>query len=217
MTKTAKDRAMNNTCAHYEWGGGFVVAPMLQAKFGEACSIQEYAFLFGLAALVRPERILEIGTSEGLGSISLALGGSMGGAPCEVVTIDKKEVNLEENLKLFPEISMQIKCIQGDSHEVLRELHRNCEKFDLCFLDGGHDYQTVSTDWQFAKRLSDKWLFHDSVAQPGVARLLKEIRDVKEYQIFDMLYPPGHQLDEPTGEMYQTLTSPGFCLVQIHP
>ena len=197
------------------WGDGFFLKNMSQAMFGEACSIEEYAFLFGLAALLRPKRILEIGTSQGLGAISMALGASMTGNLCEIVTIDKKPGDHRENLRLFPEIAPMVKYMQGASHEVLQILEAENERFDLCFLDGGHDYQTVSDDWRYAKSMSDKWLFHDSVAQPGVAQLLEQLRSSSAYQFFDLKYSPGHQLDDPTGEWYQALTSPGFCLVQL--
>ncbi len=209
--------AVLNTNMPSGWGSGFAVLPFSRAKFGEACSIEEYAFLFGFAALLRPKRILEIGTSKGLGAISIGLGVSMSGTACEVVTIDRNEADFHENLKLFPDISIHINNIQGDSQEVLHKLQIKDEKFDLCFLDGGHDYQTVCTDWQYAKNLASQWLFHDSVTEPGVAMLLDQIRASSEYQIFDLQYPPGHQLDEPTEEWYQTLKAPGFCLIQSYP
>lgn len=208
---------MNNPKKPSGWGAGFPLEAMLQVTFGEACSIEDYAFLFGLSALLRPRRILEIGTSQGLGAISIALGASMTGTACEVVTIDKKKNTCHENLKLFPGLSKLVKHIHGDSHEVLQDLRVNNQRFDLCFLDGGHDYQTVSKDWHYAQCLSEKWLFHDSAAQPGVAKLLKQIRSTTAYQVFDLSYPPGHQLDDPTGEWYQTLKAPGFCLVQTVP
>ena len=61
------------------WGDGFPLEPMLHAVFGEACSLEEYAFLFGISALMRPMKVLEIGTSQGLGAIAIALGVSMTG------------------------------------------------------------------------------------------------------------------------------------------
>jgi hypothetical protein len=133
------------------------------------------------------------------------------------VTIDYKNNFHHENLNLFPGLSKLVKYIQGDSHEVLQNMRANNRQFDLCFLDGGHDYQTVSRDWHYAKNLSNKWLFHDSSAQLGVAQLLKQIRSTELYQVFDLSYPPGHQLDDLTGEWYQTLKHPGFSLVQKLP
>lgn len=196
------------------WGNGFPVALFSEMTFGESSSIEEYAFLFGLTALLRANRILEVGTSQGLGAISMALGAAMTGNVCEIVTVDRSEWRYRENLNRFPEIAGMIKFVQGDSNVVLESLLREKRDFDLCLIDGGHDYNTVASDWNCCRKLSKMWVFHDSSSRPGVSQLLSEIRGASEYQLMELDYPPGHQFDDPTGEWFEALTSPGFCLVK---
>ncbi len=196
------------------WGNGFPVALFAEMTFGESSSIEEYAFLFGLTALLRPNRILEVGTSQGLGAISMALGATMTGNACEIVTIDRSESRYRENLNRFPEIAGMIQFVHGDSNIALESLLKNERNFDLCLIDGGHDYSTVVSDWYYCRKLSSMCVFHDSSSQPGVSQLLSELRGVSEYQLMELDYPPGHQFDDPTGEWFEALTSPGFCLVK---
>ncbi len=199
------------------WSNGFPLAPMLDAEYGESCALEEYAFLFGFAALVRPAKVLEIGTSCGLGAISIALGAMVTGHTCMVTTIDRQDKDIQKNMRLFPDVIGSILPIVGESVEVLKRMQAANEKYDLCFVDGGHDYESVSMDWNFARTLADRWILHDSVTQPGVRKLLERIREDKNYQVFDLIYPPGYQLDEPTGEWYRTLAAPGFSLIQPKP
>ena len=58
---------------------------------------------------------------------------------------------LRENLnsiksvsKLLKKYSSNIKLIAGDTNKVLKEI--NLQKIDFVFLDGGHSYQTVTSD-----------------------------------------------------------------------
>jgi len=83
------------------WGDGFIPELWSKTVYGEACSIEEYAFLFGITALLRPNKILEIGTSMGLGSISMVLGAQLTGSRCRVVTIDKTKMEFEKNLNIL--------------------------------------------------------------------------------------------------------------------
>ena len=50
----------------------------------------------------------------------------------------------------------RIKLLIGNSKEVLPQLVRSNKKFDLIFIDGGHDYDVVKSDLNNALKMSDK-------------------------------------------------------------
>lgn len=93
-----------------------------------------YPFLTELALALEPEVSVELGTALGKGAYSIAQGLTNG----KVYTIDNNpSIFLEEfyHSKMFR--------ITGDT--------RTCElisKIDLLFIDGHHDFETVSTDYK---------------------------------------------------------------------
>jgi len=204
-----------NTCdLTKNWGAGFLLDKWEKSAYGEASSIEEYAFFFGIASLLRPTSILEIGTSNGLASIAFLLGAKFTGNECKITTIDRYKFDFQKNMKLFGISEDSISFIQGDSREVLSQLVIEQKQYDLCFIDGGHDYETVLADWTYTQKLSKQWIFHDCISEPGVKRIIDAIQQDKRYQVFNLNYKPGHQVDDPTGEWYKTLTAPGICIVQ---
>ena len=52
--------------------------------------------------------------------------------------------SIESVSKLLKKYSNNIKLIAGDTNKVLKEI--NLQKIDFVFLDGGHSYQTVTSD-----------------------------------------------------------------------
>ena len=52
--------------------------------------------------------------------------------------------SIESVSKLLKKYSSNIKLIAGDTNKVLKEI--NLQKIDFVFLDGGHSYQTVTSD-----------------------------------------------------------------------
>lgn len=183
--------------------------------FGEASSIEEYAFLFGITAMLRPKKVLEIGTSTGLGTSAILMGSSMTGQNVTITTIDIKSNKVkEENISKIIGNLDNINFLIGHSHDELKSLCEENEKFDFCFIDGGHDFDTVLEDWNLCKKLSNFFIFHDSDSEKGVSSVIEIIENDKEFRIFSLSYPPGHQLDEPTGEWYRTLQAPGYTIVK---
>ena len=86
-----------------------------------------------VSALVRPSRILEIGTFTGYSALCLAEGLAEGG---ELITIDKNE-ELEDFANSFFDRSPyagRIKMVVGNALEVIPRL---AGEFDLVFIDGG--------------------------------------------------------------------------------
>lgn len=84
-----------------------------------------------LSHMIKPRRVLEIGTYTGYSALCFAEGLAKGG---EIITIDKNE-ELEDLVNEFvskSEYKDQIKCMIGDAMELIPELEG---QFDMVFID----------------------------------------------------------------------------------
>ena len=84
-----------------------------------------------LSKIIRPKRILEIGTYTGYGTICLAEGLGKDG---KIITIDKNEEIVKFQNKYFDKSGFRDKIIQlnGDALDLIETLD---DKFDIIFLD----------------------------------------------------------------------------------
>ncbi len=89
-------------------------------------------FLEMISKILKPERILEIGTYTGYSAICLARGLNQDGL---LITLDIND-ELQEKAKIYfnqAGLTDKIKCLHGDALELIPELE---EEFDLIFIDG---------------------------------------------------------------------------------
>lgn len=88
-------------------------------------------FLRFLLSLVRPERILEVGTAVGFSALLM---GEYGPPGCKITTIEKYEKRIpvaKENFRLAGR-EEQITLLEGDAADILRDMEGS---FDFIFMD----------------------------------------------------------------------------------
>ena len=174
----------------------------------EACGKEEYDFLRSLVALVRPSRILEIGTSDGTGTAVLAEGLPPGGS---VYSIDIEDKRTPAN-KVLSRSDVDVRFLPGDSRNVMERLAREGLRFDLVFIDGCHLYEWVKSDWEYSRRMSDLVVFHDAAQFGGVARVVNRIRRDPDWDVCVLAYPGVTLQEEATGTEFRSTRSPGMAI-----
>jgi len=164
---------------------------------GEGSLLEEYLFWFGLAALLKPRSILEVGTSSGVSALMLLWGASLFDSVARLTTIDiARSPHVEANFAKLPALSDRIDFLQGDSREILPRLADEHAPFDLVLLDGSHEYDHVRIEWSLVQQISDMWIFHDTDQFPGPARLVREIERGGNHGVWSLQYPMGHQVHD---------------------
>lgn len=149
-------------------------------------------FLDALVKQLKPRHILEFGTGRGYGALCMARASVEGGFNCTVWTIDKiptsqpqpwlldegaGPVQIHASLeqvwaKHIPvEWTQRIRYLTGESRSVMQRWEREgLPRIDCCFIDGGHDYQTVKHDFFAALRIANpacSFLFDDYTERKG--------------------------------------------------
>ncbi len=83
----------------------------------------------------------------------------------------------EEVVKKLRKTGAKIRLFKGNTREILSRVVGNLPKMDFIFIDGGHSYKTMKSDWENSKRLmhSRTIVILDNVNHPGVRKVLGEI------------------------------------------
>ncbi|MDB5228500.1 MAG: putative O-methyltransferase [Bacteroidota bacterium] len=128
-------------------------------------------FLKFISQMIKPERVLEIGTYTGYAAICLAEGLTKEG---KLFTIDINE-ELEDLVKTYIEkAGLQKKIIQiiGDAREEIQKLN---ETFDLVFIDADKQNYSLYYDLVFDKVRSGGFILADNVLWSG--KIIQEQKD----------------------------------------
>ena len=184
---------------------------LLNANWGWGCFLEDYVLLVGVLAMLRPKKVLEVGTHSGLGAVVLAKAASFLSEPAHVTTIDIDQSKGRSNLHLIDGIEDRITFVEADSNEFLPQLATRGERFDFVFIDGAHDYEQALRDWKNCLPLSDTFAFHDTIQFTGLQQLMREIRFTSDFDVFQFLSPPGHRIKP---ELRKEHFCTGITLVQ---
>ncbi len=121
----------------------------------------------------RPARVLEIGTGRGLGSFAISAAAETYGVPCEVDTCDliapnvaqewaieidgKQEVRRASCAEIWQShlqhLRQRIHPLTGRTTDTLPALVAQQKKYDLVFIDAGHDLFSVAHDLAYSTML----------------------------------------------------------------
>lgn len=176
---------------------------------------ETYLFYAGMAALLRPQRVLEIGTFDGVSTAALYSGAKVFGHQPQFVCVDlsiRKE-KIRNNFRSIgvggADLAENFIFLEGDSRKILPEIAKFGMKFDLILIDGCHDERFVREDWKNAQTLLNHRgvvIFHDVSLFPWIGKIIDDIEDYR-IQINDDTqhkwdvwrwrgsdYPPGHRM-----------------------
>jgi predicted O-methyltransferase YrrM len=145
-----------------------------------------------LIALRRPAQILELGTGRGLGALAMADAAREIGLACDILSVDilpptatqwwpievegkaqEFHASIDEvwSKHIEPELRQRILLRTGPTTSVLPALAGEGRKFDLVFIDAGHDLFSVVHDLSYAAVL----------LAPGGAILMDDFAPLEQF------------------------------------
>lgn len=143
----------------------------------------EMEYAHSLIEACKPESYLEIGTAEG---DSLFVFGSLLPEHGHIHWIDKAEKQTqflrEQSEKMLA--PRAITSYRGLSTDVDARVGVQRRMFDVVYIDGGHDYETVLADCRNYVPLARKLVLWHDIQMPDVKRALDEYMNGKPYETF---------------------------------
>jgi predicted O-methyltransferase YrrM len=154
-------------------------------------------YISNLVQRIRPSKILEIGVFKGRSAkLMIEAAKKAGVKKIEYYGFDtfegppkdepnpKTEVsNLRAAVKILSSMNIKFHLFKGNTRKTLPQNISKLPKMDLVYIDGGHSYKTVKSDWENIKKLMHERtvVIFDDYNIDGVARAVNEITgyDVK--------------------------------------
>lgn len=120
-----------------------------------------------LSQMIRPHRILELGTFTGYSALCLAEGLKEGGKLITLEHNDEQEDTIRHNLSLSP-LGNCIELRMGDALETLHRMQEEKEEgFDLCFIDADKRQYSEYIDAVLPLMKEDGWILADNTLWDG--------------------------------------------------
>lgn len=116
--------------------------------------------------MIRPQRILELGTFTGYSALCLAEGLTENGKLITIEHNDEMESAIRRNLALSP-LGEKIELVIGDAKEELRQLGERREAFDLVFIDADKKEYCDYLDLVLPLMRSGGWILADNTLWDG--------------------------------------------------
>ena len=139
-------------------------------------------------------RILEIGVADGENARNMVKAAIHNYSSEEVEYFGFDLFNIDSWLKQtkqkLKEIQCKFKLFKGDSVKTLPKAVKNLPKIDLIFIDGGHSYATVKSDWENSRTLMHEKtaIFCHNYDFSGPKKVVDNISRQK-YQV-KIIHPP---------------------------
>lgn len=120
-----------------------------------------------LSRMIRPRRILELGTFTGYSALCLAEGLVEDGRLITIEHNDELEETIRRNLSLSP-LNEKIELVIGDAQEELSAMSRQpSEEFDLVFIDADKRQYSAYLDLMYPLVKVGGWILADNVLWDG--------------------------------------------------
>lgn len=120
-----------------------------------------------LSQMIRPHRILELGTFTGYSALCLAEGLPADGKLVTLEHNDEQEETIRHNLSLSP-LGEKIELRMGDALQTLRRMQEEGEeKFDLCFIDADKRQYSDYLDAVIPLMRNGGWIIADNTLWDG--------------------------------------------------
>lgn len=168
-----KKVALNLLCGPFYWPNTF------PTSIDEATA----GVIYGLARLVRPKIVVEIGTAKGISAIVIAqaLDDNNKG---KIYTIDPVEQELVKIAIRKSGLSHRIEYIIDYSYNAIPKL--NLPKIDFVFIDGDHSYENVLADFNLVKDSVVRGgliVFHDVLLFDGPRKVVEAIKNYGGFEV----------------------------------